>query len=158
MSYIKRRIEKNRLEDEGYRVVYDQEVELLARERERREGLMKHLAAVRKARHFTQHAMAEAMNISQARVSQLERGSEPLSIDSFLQMLEVLNVRVVILTDDEMKAHGLDQAHGHQIGSNHLTGPVQPSLMATAESKAPYKSVAKSRKKGASRRKPAKVD
>ena len=109
MSYIKRRIEKNRSKDAVYRAAYDEEVELLAREKERREDLMKRIASVRKSRHFTQEAVARAMKISQARVSQLERGSETLSIDNFLKMLDVLNVRLVFLSEDDVKKLGLDK-------------------------------------------------
>lgn len=100
MSYIKKRIEKNRAEDAEYRAAYDEETALLAQEQERRQEVMKRIASLRRSKHMTQRALAEAMSISQARVSQLERGVETLSIDSFLTMLDVLGARIEIVDED----------------------------------------------------------
>ena len=149
MSYIKSRIEKNKLADEVYCKAFDEEVELLAREQARREELMKRVAAVRKAKHLTQQEMADAMSISQARVSQLERGAEPLSVDSFLQMLEVLDLHLVILTDDEARQHGLDHAAGKRLNTSVITRHIQATghTIATAETRASYYQTTKSPRK-----------
>jgi predicted XRE-type DNA-binding protein len=104
VSYVKDRIAKNRTTNDEYRIAFDEEVELLAVQRRRREALMKRLSAVRKANHVTQQKLAEAMQISQARVSQLERGTETLSIDHFLTMLDVLGVQIQIVPKDEKSA------------------------------------------------------
>ena len=105
---LKDRIAKNKSENAEYRAAYDEEVELLSQQKARREELMKRIAAVRKSRHVTQERMAEEMKISQARVSQLERGAETLSIDHLLTMLEVLGARMEIVSVDENSLNSVD--------------------------------------------------
>ena len=101
MSYVKDRIAKNRVENAEYRKSYDEEVRLLKQQQARREALMKRLASLRKSKHVTQQQVAKAMKISQARVSQLERGAETLSLDHFLAMLDVLGVTMEIVSGTE---------------------------------------------------------
>lgn len=108
MSYIKRRIERGREESAEYRAAYDEEVALAEQEKARREALMSAVANLRKAAHVTQHQVADAMKISQARVSQLERGEETLSVDRFLDMLSVLRGHVVVLNDEDVQKYGLE--------------------------------------------------
>ena len=107
MSYIKKRIEENRARSAEFRAAYDEEVELLAREKARRQEVMRALASIRKSRHITQEAVAAAMGITQARVSQLERGAESLSVDSLLKLTEVLGVRMEFVTEDDAQRLGL---------------------------------------------------
>ena len=92
-----------------YRAAFEEEEALLAKELERRQKLMSLVTAIRKAQRLSQQQLAEMMKVSQARVSQMERGREPLSVDSFLQMIEVLRGGIVILTPDEVENYGLQE-------------------------------------------------
>jgi transcriptional regulator with XRE-family HTH domain len=109
MTYTERRIAKKILENPEYRAAYQEEEELLAKELENRQKLMSMVIAMRKAQNLSQHQLAEKMNISQARVSQMERGHEPFSVDSLLQMIEVLHGSIVILTPEDVKNYGLQE-------------------------------------------------
>ena len=100
MSYIKDRIARNRAESAEYRAAYDEEAESLARRNERRAAVMGQVAAMRKARGVTQQDVATALNVSQSRVSQIERGGETLSVDYLLDLLELLKVKMVFLGED----------------------------------------------------------
>ncbi|MBI1331566.1 MAG: helix-turn-helix domain-containing protein [Armatimonadetes bacterium] len=82
---------------------------LLAKELELRQELMSMVIAMRKAQHLSQQELAEKLNVSQARVSQMERGREPLSVDSLLQMIKALHGSIVILTPEEVKNYGLQE-------------------------------------------------
>ena len=99
MSYIKNRIARD-MEDPEFRAAFEEEEALLARQNERRAAVMGQVAAMRKAQGVTQHDVAAALKISQSRVSQLERGSETLSVDHLLDLLELLKVRMVLVGDD----------------------------------------------------------
>ena len=90
MTYTERRIAKMMAENPEYRAAFVEEEELLAKELEHRQQLMSMVTAMRKAQRLTQQQLAEKMKVSQARVSQMEQGREPFSVDSLLQMIEVL--------------------------------------------------------------------
>jgi transcriptional regulator with XRE-family HTH domain len=108
MSYIEEFIEKSRRESSVFRVAYDEEVQIAAEEKERRVALMKAMTQFRKAAKISQQQLAQAMQISQARVSQLEKGAETLSVDHLLEMLHLLGGKLAIFTTEEVKKHGLE--------------------------------------------------
>lgn len=107
MSYIKNRIAKDRAEDPEFRAAYDEEVELIARETALRQELMAVVAELRKAQRLSQQQLAARLKVSQARVSQMERGMESLSVDSVLQMVDALHGGIVILSPEEIDKYGL---------------------------------------------------
>lgn len=107
MSYIEKRIAKQMREDPEYREAMQEEVSLLSIETERRKQLMSIVAKLRKAQRLTQVELAKKLHVSQARVSQMERGMEPISVDGFLRMVEALNGEIAILAADEVKALGV---------------------------------------------------
>ena len=109
MTYTERRIAKKMAENPEYHAAFEEEQAILAKELEHRQQLMSLVTAMRKAQHLSQQQLAERMRVSQARVSQMERGHEPLSVDSFLQMIEVLRGGVVILTPEEVENYGLQE-------------------------------------------------
>jgi len=109
MTYTERRIAKKMAENPEYRAAFEEEEAILAKELEHRQQLMSLVTAMRKAQHLSQQQLAERMKVSQARVSQMERGHEPLSVDSFLQMIEVLRGGIVILTPEEVENYGLQE-------------------------------------------------
>jgi transcriptional regulator with XRE-family HTH domain len=108
LSYIKNRIAKDRAEDPVFRAAYDEEVELIAKETALRQELMAVVADLRKAQRLSQQQLAARLKVSQARVSQMERGTESLSIDSVLQMVDALHGGIVILSPEEIDKYGLE--------------------------------------------------
>jgi predicted XRE-type DNA-binding protein len=108
LSYIKNRIAKDRAEDPVFRAAYDEEAELIARETELRQKLMAVVAEIRKSQRLSQQQLAARLKVSQARVSQMERGTDSLSIDSVLQMIDALRGGIVILSPDEVTKFGLE--------------------------------------------------
>ena len=109
MTYTERRIAKMMAKNPEYRAAFQEEEVLLAKELEHRQQLMSTVIAMRKAQRLTQQQLAEKMKVSQARVSQMEQGREPFSVDSLLQMIEVLQGSIVILTPEEVKTYGLQK-------------------------------------------------
>ena len=109
MTYTERRIAKMMAENPEYRAAFVEEEKLLAKELEHRKQLMSMITAMRKAQRLTQQQLAAKMKVSQARVSQMEQGREPFSVDSLLQMIEVLHGSIVILTPEEVKNYGLQE-------------------------------------------------
>ena len=109
MTYTERRIAKKMAENADYRAAYEEEDVLFAKEQEHRQELMSVVIAMRKAQNLSQQQLAERLKVSQARVSQMERGREPLSVDSLLQIIEVLHGSIVILTPEEVKNYGLQE-------------------------------------------------
>ena len=109
MTYTEQRIAKMMAKNPEYRAAFLEEEVLLAKELEHRQQLMSTVIAMRKAQRLTQQQLAEKMKVSQARVSQMEQGREPFSVDSLLQMIEVLQGSIVILTHEEVKNYGLQE-------------------------------------------------
>ena len=109
MTYTERRIAKLMAENPEYRAAFQEEEVLLAKEIEHRKQLMSTVIAMRKAQRLTQQQLAVKMKVSQARVSQMEQGREPFSVDSLLQMIEVLHGSIVILSPEEVKNYGLQE-------------------------------------------------
>lgn len=99
MSYADERIAKNRAASSEYQEAFDEEARLLQQQRTRRKELMKKLVSLRKSKRLSQKSVAEALKISQARVSQMERGEETLSIDRFLSMVEFVGVTLQIVPE-----------------------------------------------------------
>lgn len=108
MTYTERRIAKKMAENPEYRTAFEEEEALLAKELEHRRQLMSLVATMRKAQRLSQQQLAVKLNVSQARVSQMEQGHEPLSVDSLLQMIEALHGSIVILTPEEIQSLGLE--------------------------------------------------
>ena len=86
----------------------NEEEELLAKELHRRQQIMSLVTKMRKSQRLSQQQLAERMKVSQARISQMERGREPLSVDSLLQMVELLSGCIAILTPEEIQRYGLE--------------------------------------------------
>lgn len=97
MSYIKNRVAKTRETDATYRAAYDEEMALIERQTERRSAVMGQIASIRKSLGVTQQEVASALKISQARVSQIESGTETVSVDYLLDFLDLLNVQMVLV-------------------------------------------------------------
>lgn len=99
MSYISNRIKEKMATSESYRVAMNEEIAETERETKRREALMASLGKIRQERKLTQSEVAKAMNLSQARVSQLEKGSESFSLDRFLDYLDTVGVSISFQTN-----------------------------------------------------------
>ncbi len=108
MTYTERRIAKKMAENPKYRAAFEEEELHLAKELEKRQELMSLLCSIRKSQHMSQQQLAERMKVSQARISQLERGQAPLSVDSLLQMVELLSGSIAILTPEDIQRFGLE--------------------------------------------------
>lgn len=108
MSFIKDHIAQMCAENEEYRAAYEEEVALQKEQDELRAALMKQIVRIRKHRRLTQTDLAKHMRVSQARVSQIERGEEPIGVDSVLALLKAVKGNMVILSDEDVKKHGLE--------------------------------------------------
>jgi transcriptional regulator with XRE-family HTH domain len=95
-------------ENPEYRAAFEEEEAILAKELEQRQKLMSLVSSIRRSQHMSQQQLAKRMNVSQARISQMERGREPLSVDSLLQMVESLSGCITILTPEEIQQYGLE--------------------------------------------------
>jgi len=107
VSFIKDLIAEE-MQDAEFRAAYEEEVELTRKEQERRQQVMSAVAAIRKAQHLSQQQLAARLKVSQARVSQMERGTESLSVDSLLEMVDALRGGIVILSPEEIGRLGLE--------------------------------------------------
>jgi transcriptional regulator with XRE-family HTH domain len=108
VSFIKDLIAEE-MQDAEFRAAYEEEVELTRKEQERRRQVMTAVATMRKAQHLSQQQLAARLKVSQARVSQMERGTESLSVDSLLEMVDALRGGIVILSPDEIAKFGLER-------------------------------------------------
>ncbi|CAN5433190.1 hypothetical protein BH11ARM2_BH11ARM2_09110 [soil metagenome] len=103
MSYIKDRIASQCANDPEYRALYEADL----REEELRVAFMKGLAERRRRQHLTQESMAKCLGVSQARISQIERGAQPVGMDGLIAYLKAMNVNLVPMSNDEVKELGL---------------------------------------------------
>ena len=114
MTYTEQRIARKMAESPEYRAAFEEEL----RELEHRQQLMAMVASLRKTSRLSQRELAEKMKVSQARISQMERGTEPVSVDNLLRMIELLKGGLVILSPAEVEELGLTDrliANGHAI-------------------------------------------
>ena len=105
MSYIKRRIEKNRAENPAYRVAFDEETERYTALQEQRRQLMHQFATARKSLKLSQKDIGDKLNVSQARVSQMERGEAAMSFDRVIELASILGLNLT-LTSEETASSG----------------------------------------------------
>lgn len=132
MSYIEKRIARKMAESPEYRAGFEEEEALLAQELERRQQVMTVIAELRKAQHLSQQQLAARLKVSQARVSQMERGKESLSIDSVLQMVDALHGGIVVLSPDEIARLGLEHrlvSNGETIGKYARNDPSRRTVI-----------------------------
>lgn len=100
MSYVTNLIEQYREEDPEFRAAYDEEVELFNQLQERRRKIMSLFAEARKTQKLSQREIGQRLNVSQARVSQMERGEEPMSFDRVLELASVLGLSLTITAEN----------------------------------------------------------
>ncbi|CAN5638661.1 hypothetical protein BH11ARM2_BH11ARM2_25040 [soil metagenome] len=108
MSFIKDHIAQMCTENPEYREAYEEEVRLQQEQAELRVKLMKQIVSLRKQRRLTQVDLAGRLHVSQARVSQIEKGAEPVGIDSVLALLKAVKGNLVILSEEDLKKYGLE--------------------------------------------------
>jgi predicted XRE-type DNA-binding protein len=107
MTFIEKQIAKNKASDPEFLAAFVEEEENLAKELEHRRELMATVIAIRKAQGLSQVQLARKLKVSQARVSQMERGNASLSVDHLLQIVEELKGSIVILSPEEVESYGL---------------------------------------------------